>query len=93
MCITLFFITISATTVIKAKNIAHIIPSIIQKTHQLNFQSSGLKLVKLSYLARSAGRKNIFPHDFLVANIVNTAAPELFIFTNHAVKNKKTITN
>ena len=38
-------------------------------------------------------KKNVFPHDLLVANILITAAPELFIFTIHALKNKKTITN
>ena len=33
--------------------------------------------------------KNIFLHDLLVASLLNTAAPKLFIFTNHAVKHKK----
>ena len=42
-----------------------------------------------SYLVGSVDRKNIFLHDLLVANLLNTAAPELFIFTNHAVKHKK----
>ena len=31
----------------------------------------------------------MFPQDLPVTNIVNTAAPELFIFTNHDVKHKK----
>ena len=35
----------------------------------------------------------MFTNDLLAANILNTAAPELFIFSNHAVKHKKTITN
>ena len=88
--ITPFSITISVTTVIKAKNIGHITPSIIQKTRQLNTQSSGLKLVKLSYLVgRGWSKKHIFPHDLLVTNISNTADPELFIFTNHAAKHKQ----
>ena len=45
--------------------------------------------MKLAYLVGSVDPKNIFPDDLLVANILNTAAPELFIFTNHAVKHKK----
>ena len=49
--------------------------------------------MKLSYLVGSAGRKNIFPHDLVVANILNTAAPEFFIFTNHAPEYKKSIIN
>ena len=88
----IFFITVSAATVIKAKNIAHITPSINQKTQQLNIQPSRLKLVKLSYLVGSVDRKNIFPNDFLVPNIFNTATFELFIIINHAVKHKKTMT-
>ena len=48
-----------------------------------------LKLVKLSYLVGSVDQKNkIFPHDLLVANILKAPVPELFIFTNHAVKQK-----
>ena len=42
-----------------------------------------------SYVVGSVDWKNIFLHDLLVANLLNTAAPELFIFTNHAVKHKK----
>ena len=57
ICITLFSFTIVAKTVIKAKNIAHITPSIIQKTQKLNIQWSGLKLVKSSYLVGSVDRK------------------------------------
>ena len=86
--------TISATKVIKSKNIAHIKPSIIQKKQQLNILSTRLKLVKLSYLVGSVDRKKqIFPNDLYLANILNTAAPELFIFTKHDVKHKKTMTN
>ena len=55
-----FSITISASAVIKAKNITHITPSIIQKIQQLNIQSSGLKLVKLSYLFGSVDQINIY---------------------------------
>ena len=84
---------IPAATVIKAKNLAYITASIIQKTHQLNIKPSGLKFVKLFYLAGSADRKKCISHDLLVANILINAAPELFIFTIHALKNKKTITN
>ena len=42
------------------------------------YLSSGLKLVKLSYLAGSFDQSNMFLHDLLVANILNTAATELF---------------
>ena len=52
--------------------------------------------MKLSYLDGSVDqkkkKKHIFPHDLLVANILETAPPELFGFTNHAVKYRK-ITN
>ena len=44
--IPLFSITISAQTVIKAKNTARITLSIIHKTQQLNIQSSGLEPLK-----------------------------------------------
>ena len=86
--IILFSITISATTVIKAKNIAHVTLSIINKTQQLNIQSSGLKLVKLSYLVASVALNNV-SQELLAANKWNTAAPEFFTFTNHALKHKK----
>ena len=36
--------------------------------------------------------KHIFPHDWLVANVLKTDALELFRFTNHAIKHRK-ITN
>ena len=62
--ITYFSIAIFATKVIKIKNIAHITPSIIRKTQQFNIQSSGLKLVKLSYLVSSVDQKDICFHTF-----------------------------
>ena len=31
----------------------------------------------------------MFPQDLPVNNLLNTAAPELFVFTNHGVKHKK----
>ena len=50
--------------------------------------------MKSSYLVGSADRKkHIFSQDLLIVNILNTAALELFIFTNHAEKHKKTIIN
>ena len=52
----------SVTTVIKAKDTAHAIPSIFHKTRQLNIQSLELRLVKLSYLVGSAGRNNVYFH-------------------------------
>ena len=78
--------------VIKTKNLAHITASIIQKSQQLNIQSSGLKLGNLSYFVSSVDRKNVFTHELLVANIFSTTDPKLFIFTNHIIKHK-TITN
>ena len=36
--------------------------------------------------------KHIFPHDWLVANVLKTDVLELLGFTNHAVKHRK-ITN
>ena len=66
---------------LKPKNIAHQLnkTSITSTSirQQLNIQSSGLKLVKLSYLVGSVDRKNIFPNDLIVANILITAAPSL----------------
>ena len=62
----------------------------IHKTQQLNIQSTGLKLVKLSYLVGSVDRN--ISHKLLVANILNTAAPVLITFTNHNVK-LKNVTN
>ena len=59
-CITLFSIGISAVTVIKAKNVAHVIQSVIHKTQQLNIQSSGLELMKLLHLVGSVDPTNIF---------------------------------
>ena len=91
-CITLFSITISTTTVIEAKNKAPVTPSIIHKTQQLNILSSERKLVKLSYVVGGADRNNL-SHEAFGAIIMNSAAPELFTFTNHAVKHKKTIMN
>ena len=85
---TLISITISATTVVKAKNIALVTPSIIHKTEQVNIQSSELKLVNLSYLVGSVDRNNVSP-ELLFANILNTAAAELFMYTKHAVKHRK----
>ena len=67
-CIALFYIMISATTINKVKNIAHVTPSIIHKTQQLNIQSSGLKPVKLFYPVRNVDRNNV-SHEFHVANI------------------------
>ena len=64
MCITLFSITISAATVIKATNIKNITPPIFHKKPQTNIQSSAQKLVKLSYLVSSVDKK-----------YVNTAVP------------------
>ena len=46
--------------VIKTKNLAHITASIIQKSQQLNIQSSGLKLGNLSYFVGSVDRKNMY---------------------------------
>ena len=53
---------ISATMVIKTKNLAHITASIIQKSQHLNIQSSGLKLGNLSYFVTSVDRKNMLFH-------------------------------
>ena len=86
MCITLFTVRISARTVIKAKSI-----SIIHKIRPLSNNLLGLKVIPPGWLCRS--KKYIFPHDLFVANIMKTAAPELFIFTTHAVKHEKTVTN
>ena len=58
----LFSIMTSATTVIKTKNITHIMPSIIQKTQQLNIQPSRLTLAQLSYLIGCIDQKNIYFH-------------------------------
>ena len=33
----------------------------------------------------------MFPHDFLIAKILNTAASKLFILTKHAVKHKQLV--
>ena len=44
-CVPLFSVLSSATTAIKAKNTAHVTPSVIRKI--LNIQSSGPELVKL----------------------------------------------
>ena len=78
----IFTITVFAKTVIKAKNIVHITPSITQKTQQLNTQPQGLKLVKLSCLVGSVDKKrHIFPHDLLVANILIIAAHEFLYLT------------
>ena len=90
ICITLFSITISATAVIKATNIAHVTPSTIHKTQQLNIQSSELKLMKLSDLGGRNDGNNV-SHELLVANIQDTDVHELVTFTNQAVKHKKLI--
>ena len=48
--------------------------------------------MKLSYVVGGADRNNL-SHEAFGAIIMNSAAPELFTFTNHAVKHKKTIMN
>ena len=51
---------------------------------------SGLKLVKLSYLVYSTDWNNICFHmTCLLSTYWRLLPPELFIFTNHAVKQKK----
>ena len=71
-----FSITIYPTTIIKAKNTAHVTPSVIHKTQQLNIQSSGLKLMKL-FTWLLVLIKQLFPHDLVVTNILNSAAIQL----------------
>ena len=51
-------IIISATKAIEAKNIAHVTPSIVQKTQQLNIKSLGLRLVKLFCVVGSFDQNN-----------------------------------
>ena len=46
--------------------------------------------MKLTYLVDSFDqKKHLFPYDLFEANILNTAALELFLFTNHTIKHKR----
>ena len=67
--IPLFSITFSLKQSLKPRNIARIKSSIIHLTQQLNFQSSLLKLVKLSYLVGSFDKGNVYLYmTFLALN-------------------------
>ena len=62
------------------KNIAHITASIIQKTQQLNIQSSGPKLVKLCYLVGSVDRRDIYFHMTCLLPIYGTLLPQSYLY-------------